>query len=433
MDKIKFILPVMVMWLSFQANAAANRYLVFFKDKTGTPFSIDKPGEFLSQRAINRRQKQNIFVTKQDLPVSPQYIDDLKSLGFKVFFVTKWLNGALIDAEEKDLSKIQDLDFVKSVQLAAPENTSGRHSRRKGVNAYHSIKEKFGEPNSTMSTAAQNNMLGVDEMHKKGYDGQGLLIGIFDSGFWGVNQSSYFSDIFQGHRIDATRDFVHGSNNVYQFDKHGAEVFSCIAGYKPQEFEGTAYNANYVLCVTENVSSEFRVEEYNWLFAAEYADSLGVDVINSSVGYSYFDDSQMDYDYAQMDGKTAIISKAARIAASKGMIVVVSNGNEGNNNWKYLNAPADADSILSIGAVVARPDARQLQFLRPHQRWPHQARSFGDGRLGQCGFGRKCVRSQWHFVFHTFDHRPCSGFLASFSKPFRPGSNPIPETDGEPV
>ena len=351
MVKIKYILAFTILLTAFQAYAEVNHYIVFFKDKSGTPYTIDQPSAFLSQRAVNRRLKQNIFITEQDLPVNPAYINQLKDLGFKVLFSTKWLNGALVDADDQDLPIIQGLEFVKDIQLASPLKSGARSGRKKGVKNYTGMAEKTWESTATLATATQNNMLGVDMMHEEGYTGQGMMIGIFDSGFSGVDQSAYFTDIFQNNQIVATRDFVYHSKNVFQFDTHGSKVFSCIAGYKPAEFEGTAFDANFVLCVTENISSEFRVEEYNWLFAAEYADSLGVDVINSSVGYSYFDDPKMDYTYDQMDGKTAIITRAARIAANKGMIVVVSNGNEGNNSWKYLNAPADADSIISVGAV----------------------------------------------------------------------------------
>ncbi len=360
MVKIKYILAFTLLLTAFQAYAEVNHYIVFFKDKSGTPYTIDQPSAFLSQRAVNRRLKQNIFITEQDLPVNPAYINQLKDLGFKVLFSTKWLNGALVDADDQDLPIIQGLEFVKDIQLASPLKSGARSGRKKGVKNYTGMAEKTWESTATLATATQNNMLGVDMMHEEGYTGQGMMIGIFDSGFSGVDQSAYFTDIFQNNQIVATRDFVYHSKNVFQFDTHGSKVFSCIAGYKPAGFEGTAFDANFVLCVTENISSEFRVEEYNWLFAAEYADSLGVDVINSSVGYSYFDDPKMDYTYDQMDGKTAIITRAARIAANKGMIVVVSNGNEGNNSWKYLNAPADADSIISVGAVNS--DAMHANF-----------------------------------------------------------------------
>jgi subtilisin family serine protease len=202
-----------------------------------------------------------------------------------------------------------------------------------------------------LATDEQNSMLDLRQMHQQGFTGDGVLIGVFDSGFATVDTSPYFTHLFTGEQVVATRDFIRNSNNIFQYDTHGTKVLSCIAAYDQTQYIGAAYGADFVLCVTEDIMGEYRVEEYNWLFAAEYADSLGVDVINSSVGYSYFDDPAMDYDYEDMDGETAIITQAALLAARKGMLVVSSNGNEGNSAWTYLNAPADADSILSVGAV----------------------------------------------------------------------------------
>jgi serine protease AprX len=186
------------------------------------------------------------------------------------------------------------------------------------------------------------------------------MIGIFDAGFAGVNQSIYFDHLFENDKIIAVQDFVRNSGDVYQYDDHGTGVLSSISGYEESVYEGVAYDADIILCVTEDVPTEYIIEEYNWIFAAEFADSAGVDIINTSLGYNTFDDISMNYKYDDLDGDIARITRATDIAASKGILCVVSVGNEGSNNWEKLVAPADADSALAVGAVSS--DFQYLNF-----------------------------------------------------------------------
>ncbi|MEM9981698.1 MAG: S8 family serine peptidase, partial [Bacteroidota bacterium] len=200
----------------------------------------------------------------------------------------------------------------------------------------------------------QVSMLGADEMHLSGHRGQGMVVAIFDAGFNNVDEIPAFKHLFKEQRILGTYDFVKHEESVFEDDDHGRMVLSCIAAYDRGQMIGTAPEASFYLFRTEDAYSEYRVEEYNWLVAAEKADSLGVDVINSSLGYNNFDDTSMSYRYEDMDGKTAIISQAAEFASEVGMIVVSSAGNEGGNKWKYITAPADAPSVLSVGAVTSK-------------------------------------------------------------------------------
>ncbi len=347
----RLILLISAILLALPVVAGVNRYIVFLNDKNGTEYNIDRPDEFLTQRALQRRAKHKIHVSEDDLPVSRPYIVDLVTHGFPVYFTSKWLNAVLTECEDSKLGELSALYYVKGYELIGPgSRLSGENSgRRSGTN---------GLPDSDQmtldelpATALQNEMMGVDKMHEKGFRGEGLMIGVFDSGFANVLTSRFFSNLVEEDRIVEGKDFVGNSGNVFQYDTHGTKVLSCMAAYSDSEYIGIAYEADYLLCVTEDVQSEYRIEEYNWLFAAEYADSMGVDVINSSVGYSFFDDETMDYTYKDLDGNTAVITRAGDLAASKGILVVSSNGNEGNDNWLYLNAPADGDSILSVGSV----------------------------------------------------------------------------------
>ncbi len=363
MENIKRFLLILFIFFEYgTASGAVNRYIIYLKDKAGTAYDISQPEEFLSYRAIRRRINQNIPITEEDLPVSEIYLGNLRKQNISLFFSSKWFNAVLAEFDDSKLDAIKSLPFVTKIVYAAPgprlslktmdETVSNISTQGHVQGSWVTDDEEQAAGVQSVVTDFQNKMMSVDVMHEKGYLGEKMLIGIFDSGFSNVNNSSFFTHVFSDQKITGSRDFVGNSDNVFQYDTHGTKALSCISAYKKGEYEGTAYQADLVLCITEDVSTEYRVEEYNWLFAAEYADSIGVDVINSSVGYSYFDDENMDYTYEDLDGKTAIVTLAAKKAASKGMIVVSSQGNEGNNFWKYLNAPADADSILSVGAVT---------------------------------------------------------------------------------
>lgn len=350
MGKNRLIFFLITFMIAFPSLGEVNRYVVFFEDKAGNLYSIENPEQFLSAKALERRANQNIKISLGDLPVSDTYINSLKEQdGISLYFSTKWMNGVLVEMDELDVEKIKSLSFVTDVKLVAHGSKLGS-----GENGGRKMKVLEGEiaRNDGSETYEQNAFIGVDDMHNSGYRGEGMLVAVFDSGFDHIDESSYFTHLFDDHQILSTRDFIRASENVFRYDTHGSKVLSCISAFKEGIYSGTAPKSDVVLCVTEDIKSEFSIEEYNWLFAAEYADSLGVDVINSSVGYSYFDDENMSYTYEDLDGKTTVISRAASIAASKGILVVCSNGNEGNNSWQYLNAPADADSILAIGAAT---------------------------------------------------------------------------------
>lgn len=189
-------------------------------------------------------------------------------------------------------------------------------------------------------------------MHEAGFTGKGVLVAIFDAGFLNVDKIPAFEHLFTEQKIYATKDFVlPDSDNIFRADTHGTGTLSLMASYDPENLIAGAFGASYILCITEDVDSEYRIEEYNWVKAAEYADSLGVELINSSLGYNYFDDETMNYSKEDLDGKTAIITRGANMAAEKGILVISSAGNEGNISWETITVPSDAENILSIGAI----------------------------------------------------------------------------------
>ena len=331
---------------------AQDRYMVFFKDKANSTFSTSSPLAFLSQRSIDRRVKHNASITEEDLPVNATYVQTLKTTGAVVYFTSRWMNAALVEMSSSLEATVLGLPMVESIEFVAP------NSKLSFVKDEFTIAQTFTNPSTiSASTDAQIQMLGADQMHTDGYTGDGMLIAVFDGGFSGVNLNSPFQHIYDDNRIIAELDFVENSGNPYQYGDHGTKVLSCIAGsYFAGEnsFIGTAPDATFILAVTEEVATEYRVEEYNWLLAAEYADSAGVDVISSSLGYTDFDDNslyQMNYSYEDMDGQTTVISRAANLASSKGMLVVNSAGNSGNRSWYYIGSPADSPEVLAVGAV----------------------------------------------------------------------------------
>ena len=331
------------------AEAQQNRYMVFFKYKEGISQSLSRPIEFLSEKAIQRRLKQNIEITADDLPVSNAYVQGVSDIGVDVFFRTRWMNGVLVQCDPSLLPSIEALAYVDRVELVAPLGTLQNGGRRS-----FNLRRKSNHTGSETETQLQ--MLGLDQMHDGNYKGQGVTIAILDSGFPGVNSAPAFQNIFSEQRFapDVSYDFVHNSPDVFQYDDHGTEVLSVIGAEVPDAFTGGAYEASFQLFVTEDVPTEYRIEEYNWLFAAERADSAGVDIIHSSLGYYDFDDPAMNYTKAQMDGRTAIVTRAAQSAADRGIVVITSAGNEGTiASWRIITAPADAVDVLAVGGVNA--------------------------------------------------------------------------------
>jgi hypothetical protein len=332
--------------VSFTTLAQENRYMVFFKDKTGVPFSISEPIQFLSQKAIDRRLKQGINIMPEDLPVHAGYIDGVRNAGATAFFSTRWMNGLLVTCAPAVVPAIENLAYVDRVEFVAPPQLPS--GGRKGL----SLRRK--NRHTGFETENQLKMIGVDQMHEKGYTGEGVTVAVLDGGFPGVNINSPFRHIFSEGRFNdsVSYDFVHRSRDVFQHDDHGTLVLSVIGADIPDAFTGGAYECNFQLYVTEEVPTEYRIEEYNWLFAAERADSAGVDIIHSSLGYYDFDDAGMNYSLAQMDGKTAVVTRAAQAAAARGILVIVSAGNEGNiPSWRIVTAPADGEDVLAVGNV----------------------------------------------------------------------------------
>jgi len=338
------------------SQAQVNRYIVFFKDKANSNYSTTQPIAYLSQAAIDRRTKNEVLITEQDLPVNGSYIDQVKQTGAQVVHKSKWFNAVLIQVDQSIIPSIEALAPVLKVELAAPGQLTGARSNT----SYLSTRVNSS---TSIKTVAQLDMLELDSMHAMGLKGEGVKVAVFDSGFPGVNTVSGFAHL-QDNILDSY-NFVNNNSNVFVNDDHGTEVLSVMAGFIAGTFAGGAYNADYHLYITEDVPTEYRIEEYNWLFAAERADSVGVDVINASLGYNTFDNSLMNYTKAQLDGKTAVVTRAAQLAAEKGIVVVVSAGNEGGNSWQTITPPADAVDVIASGSVTSTGTRSPFSSIGP--------------------------------------------------------------------
>ncbi|MBO0948516.1 S8 family serine peptidase [Fibrella forsythiae] len=354
--RIKSFLLGLALLCGVAQTAQAQRvgqYLLLFRDKAGTPFQTNQPEKFLSPRSVLRRQRQRISITERDLPVSPTYVQGLRTAGANVLYTSRWLNAALVEASMAQLSALLALPYVQGLETGRVLNNA-RLTPADGPLATVQHADKFGQLATVPAYGAsdfQLRQLGVDKMHDQGYHGETMLVAILDAGFLRANRVAFLSSLFSENRVLATYDFADREADVYDDDEHGLNVLSIMAAEAPNQLYGPAYKATYLLLRTEVAASENPVEEAYWLFGAEYADSTGADIINSSLGYTTFDNPADNHSYADLTGAKTLVSRAATWAADAGMVVVVSAGNEGNSSWRTIGAPADSPGALSIGAV----------------------------------------------------------------------------------
>ena len=341
---LSFLMFILVSVSAF-SQVGVNRYVVYFSDKDNTPYSISQPLEFLSQKSIDRRQNQGIEIDEKDLPVDPAYIQAVRDLGeVEIIYSLKWMNAILI--ETTDPSVLQGLPGISGFdKLEVSRIITGEIPLEFEKGSYPKSDSDYGP------SLNQIEMLNGLQLHTDGFRGEGMWIAVMDGGFSFAQYAVALDSLFNDNRIIAKRNFLHGNDLVFQRSSHGSYVLSSMAGFQIDSLIGTAPKASYMLGITEDVDTERRIEEVYWGIGAEYADSIGVDIITTSLGYTSFDVIEEGYTYSDMDGNTALMTRLADIAASRGMLIVVSAGNQGNKPWYYISVPADGDSVLAIGAV----------------------------------------------------------------------------------
>ncbi len=359
MQKILLLFCLMFSFLMHGKSQLTKR-IIFFTDKNGTPFTLTNPSAYLSPKAVERRTKYSIAVDSTDIPPISRYVDSIVKAGSVTLLGrSRWLNAVIIQTNDAAaITKINSFPFVKSVSGVAlrKSNTAvpDKFSQLPASPApfiSNRNQQLLADTFNYGSSASQVKIHKGEFLHNIGARGQGMIMAFLDAGFFGYQTNQFFDSARIRNQILATWDFVQNEAGVNEDNAHGMQCFSTVAAYKAGGFVGSSPEAKYFLLRTEDAPTEQIIEEYNWVLGAEYADSAGVDVISSSLGYTTFDDPAFNHTYADMNGNTTIITRMADLAAKKGMLVVISAGNEGDDPWKYIGAPADGDSVLSVGAV----------------------------------------------------------------------------------
>jgi subtilisin family serine protease len=344
MKKLVFIFIL----FAFQFIDAQEHAWVYFTDKPDEVNALANPLTMLSQRALDRRTRQGIALDYKDVPLSNDYYNQIAvQNGILVRAKSKWLNAVHVYGSETDINALSSLSFVQNIEFA----DKSLNTRLNNNIIQH--KNKFDEFTTYNYGGSFNqaHQIRVDFLHEQNFTGNTMIIAILDAGFPGVDAFSAFQNIRDNNQILGGYNFVERSPNIYQDNRHGMSVLSTIAGFVDGELVGTAPDAQFYLFTTEDNNGETPLEESLWVEAAEKADSLGVDIINTSLGYQDFDESRYDHVYSEMDGQTTFISRGANVAVERGMIVVVAAGNDGNNTYFNIGSPADATNVFTIGAV----------------------------------------------------------------------------------
>ena len=358
--KIIFLLILSVLTLHLSAQNSATCFRIQLKDKAQSPYSVNRPEEFLSLRAINNKARYNIPITEEDLPVNPQYKEQICAVDGNIRILTesKWQNTVVIYCPNPlALELVKALSFTDTAVIpVASYDLEERHDCREVVpnNSDNLLRNElyFDSLYDYGPAWAQIAFHNGHRLHEQGFYGDGMLIAVLDGGWEGFDTLSIFRPLYENGQIVGTRDMISNHNNVYVGGTHGTSVTSTMATAANGRLIGTAPHASFYFILSENPYSEQLIEEDFWAQGVEIADSLGADVINSSLGYSTFDEfPQGNFTYASCDGHTSIASRNASLACQKGIAVCVSAGNEGSKPWHYISHPADAEDVLSVGAA----------------------------------------------------------------------------------
>ncbi|WP_294630714.1 S8 family serine peptidase [uncultured Bacteroides sp.] len=318
------------------------KYRISLRDKAATEYSLQKPERYLSAKSIERRKRQGLAIDSTDLPVCRKYVDAIRNTGVRVLVTGKWDNFVTVSCNDaKLIDEVAKLSFVRSTERVWKGREQQSHRRDSLINRPLRSDSLYGP------AARQIKMSRADLLHQAGFKGQGMTIAVIDAGFHNVDKIEAMENI----RILGTRDFVNPESDIYAENSHGMAVLSCMAMNRPHVMVGTAPEASYWLLRSEDAYSENLIEQDYWSAAIEFADSVGVDLVNTSLGYYSFDDPTKDYRYRDLNGRYALMSRQASQVAAKGIVLVCSAGNSGAGTWKKITPPGDADNVLTVGAI----------------------------------------------------------------------------------
>jgi len=355
MKKIIFLIYVLI---SVSFAQSSSKYLIYFKDKgideksslLKNSVQYQKAKNAISERSIKRRIKTlgQDYITFEDLKINENYISEIEQNGVKIIWKLKWLNAISAILNENQYQIIAQYNFVSKIEKVKKlkyRTDKATETKFKKLLKNPKLNYKFDYGLSL----TQYELSDIPIVHKYGFTGEGVLIGILDAGFAWENHPA-----LSGRHVIAERDFVNGDSNTDDGDaSHGTAVFSLIGGFDEGKIVAPAFNAKYVLAKTEYIYSETNLEEDNYAAGLEWMDSIGVDITTTSLGYTEFDVGEKSYLYSDMDGKTTVVTKASELAFSRGITTINSAGNEGNNAWKYISAPADGFNTIAVGAVTS--------------------------------------------------------------------------------
>lgn len=366
------ITVVLLTGLQLSAQIAPDKYYIQFSDKNNSPYSIDNPEEFLTQRSLDRRSSQGISIQENDIPVNPQYLQGVSQTGANLLFATRWFNGVTVETTDPAvIEAILNLPYVSSVLKMKENADAGKKDFFEKENVSELINSdnlKSGRDMSDLDYGfayIQINQINGIPLHNKGFKGEGMVVAVLDGGFDGADVHPVFDSLWNDDRVLGTKDFIHVGGNVFTESEHGKMVLSTMAANDPGNMIGTAPKASYWLLRSEDVYSENLIEEYNWVSAAEFADSVGADMINSSLSYVDFDMPQWNHNYEDLDGNTAVVTIGADLAFSKGIFVCNSAGNSGGSDFPWNGAPADGFDVFSIGAIDENGNRAYFSSIGP--------------------------------------------------------------------
>lgn len=347
MKKIVLLFSLLVAASAVFSQEYNYKFRLTLKDKGKTSYSVDKPEKFLTSKALERRQRQNIKIDETDLPISQEYINAIEAVGGKVVAKSKWMGTVAVHCSDSMMvDKYKELPFVSDALFVWKGKPKGE-ARVDSIRKYPAVETVvFGDYYARGNSNIKLN--NGQYLHEAGYKGKGMTIAVIDAGFNHLPEIGMLDNL----DIKGYKGFVYENEDLFNnANQHGLNVLSCIGTNKPMQFVGTAPEASFWLLGSEDARSEFPIEEDYWATAIEYADSLGVDVVNTSLGYNNFDFPAASYAHEDIDGKTALISRAAGAAGQKGMLVVISAGNSGDSEWEKITPPSDAFNILTVGAI----------------------------------------------------------------------------------
>jgi subtilisin family serine protease len=324
-------------------------FRIYLNSKGISSYKIIEPEKFLSPAAIEIRFLRDVEIDESDFPISEKLIDEIRNTDFKPVTQSKWLKTLVVETSDSSkIDRLKEFAYIDSVKCVW--NGEGRTDAKscvedtsQFVSHDKNLEIEYGYADS------QIRMLNGIALHEKGFKGKNMRIAVIDAGFMNVNRM----DAFSGLHLLGVRNMTFPGRSLYCEDEHGTKVLSCMAAHLPGIITGTAPQAEYLLIKSEDTRGEYPIEEDFWVAAVEFADSFGIDVISSSLGYYKFDNNPACYSHADIDGKTALTSKAAAIASGKGILLVSSAGNEGNGDWKKITFPADTENILTVGSITS--------------------------------------------------------------------------------